>query len=68
MLNLMETSITKLLAKPMKEKDKERAREKEVAIYKKIVSPEALVNWEGWKISLLKGMYAAKLPTLIQVI
>jgi hypothetical protein len=47
MLNLMETSITKLLAKPMKEKDKERAREKEVAIYKKIVSPEALVNWEG---------------------
>jgi hypothetical protein len=33
MLNLLETSITKLPTKPTKEKDKEREREREVAIY-----------------------------------
>jgi hypothetical protein len=42
--------------------------EKEVAIYQKIVPPKVLVNQEGWKVSLLKGMYATRLPTLIQVI
>jgi hypothetical protein len=39
-----------------------------VTIYRKIASLEALVDWEGWKVSFLKGKYAAKLPTLIQVI
>ncbi len=46
MLNLPKTNITKLLAKPTKEKDKERTREKEVAIYWKIVSLKAFINWE----------------------
>jgi hypothetical protein len=43
-------------------------REKEVATYWKIVSLETLIDRKGWKVSLLKGMYVAKLPTLIQVI
>ncbi len=42
MLNLLKTCITKLLAKPTKEKDKERKKEREVAIYQKIASPEHL--------------------------
>jgi hypothetical protein len=29
---------------------------------------EALVDWEGWKVSLFKGMYAIRLSALIQVI
>jgi hypothetical protein len=24
-----------------------------------------LIDWEGWNVSLFKGMYAARLPTLI---
>jgi hypothetical protein len=40
-------------------------REKEVATYWKIVSLETLIDRKGWKVSLLKGMYVAKLPTLI---
>jgi hypothetical protein len=50
----MKTSITKLLAKPTIEKDKEREKEKKVAIYWKIISLKALVSWEGWKIPFLK--------------
>jgi hypothetical protein len=68
MFNLLKISITKLLTKPIKEKDKEREREKEAAIYWKISSPEALVDRQGWKVSLLKGMYATRLPSLIQVL
>jgi hypothetical protein len=26
---------------------------------------EALIDWEGWKVSLFKGMYVAKLLALI---
>jgi hypothetical protein len=48
MFNLPETSITKLATKPTKDKDKEKEREKKAAIFWKIVSPEALVDWEGW--------------------
>jgi hypothetical protein len=36
-----------------------------VAIYYKIVPLEALIDQEGWKVSLLKKMYAIRLPTLI---
>jgi len=61
MLNLPKINISKLLAKLTKEKE----REKEVAIFKKIVPLEAFVDWEGWKVSLLKGMYVARLLTLI---
>ncbi len=43
-------------------------REKEVGIYRKIVPPKALVDQEGWMVSLLKGMYVARLLALIQVI
>jgi len=64
MLKLLETNINKLPAKPTKEKEKE----KEAIIYRKIAPLKTLVNQEGQKVSLLKGMYVAKLPTLIQVI
>ncbi len=36
--------------------------------YRKITPSETLVDQEGWKISLLKGMYAVGLPTLIKAI
>jgi hypothetical protein len=65
MFNLSKINITKLLAKLTKEKDMKIEREKEAATYQKITSPEALIDWEGWKVSFLKGMYASKLPTLI---
>jgi hypothetical protein len=61
---LLEISITKLLAKPTKEKE----REKEGAIYWKIAPLKALVDREGWKVSLFKGIYVARLSTLIQMI
>jgi hypothetical protein len=54
MLNLPKTSIIKLLAKPTKEKRKERAREKKVAIYWKIVSPEAFVDRKDGRFHFLK--------------
>jgi hypothetical protein len=65
MLSLRKIGITKLPTKPIKKKDKEREREKEVTIYRKIASLEALIDWEGWKVSLFKGMYVAKLLALI---
>jgi hypothetical protein len=68
MFNLSKIGITKLLAKPTKEKDTKIEKEKEAATYRKITSPEALVDYEGWKVSFLKGMYVTKLPALIQVI
>ncbi len=68
MLNLPKTGITKLPTNLTKEKDKERKKEKEATIYYKIVSPKALVSWEGWKVSFFKGMYATRLPTLLHVI
>jgi len=34
----------------------------------KITPSKALIDQEGWKVSLLKGMYVAKLLALIQVI
>lgn len=40
-------------------------KSKKVAIYYKIVPLEALIDQEGWKVSLLKKMYAIRLPTLI---
>jgi hypothetical protein len=40
----MKLGITKLLAKSIKEKDKERKKEREVAIYQKITSQKACVN------------------------
>jgi hypothetical protein len=43
-------------------------REKEVGIYQKIVPPKTLVNREVWKVSLLRGMYVARLLALIQII
>lgn len=55
MLNLLKISINKLLSKPTKEKE----REKDVAIYRKITPLEALINRKGWKVSLLNGMYVA---------
>ncbi len=64
MLNLLKISINKLLNKPTKEKE----REKDVAIYRKITPLEALINRKGWKVSLLNGMYATRLLALIQVI
>jgi hypothetical protein len=63
--NFSKINITKLLAKLTKEKDTKIKREKEAATYRKITSPEAFIDWEGWKVSLLKGMYASKLLTLI---
>ncbi len=64
MLNLLEIGITKLLAKPTKEKE----RENEVAIYWKIAPLKALVDREGWKVSLFKGIYVVRLSALIQII
>jgi hypothetical protein len=58
MLNLPKSSIANLPTKPIKKKDKEREREKKVAIYQKIASLEAFIDQEGWKVSFLKGMYA----------
>jgi hypothetical protein len=43
MLKLPKIGINKLLAKPTKEKEKE----KEAAIYQKIAPPEALIDQEG---------------------
>ncbi len=34
--------------------------------FKKIAPLEALVDMEGWKVSMLKGMYVARMPILIQ--
>jgi hypothetical protein len=68
MFHLSELKITKLSTKLTKEKEKENEREKEVTIYQKIVLLEALINWEGWKVSLFKGTYVARLPTLIHEI
>lgn len=61
MLKLPKVGITKLLAKPMKEKEKEM----EGIVYWKIAPLEALVDWEGWKDSLFKGMYATIFLALI---
>ncbi len=61
MFKLSKIGINKLLAKLTKEKEKE----KEANVYGKIVSSKALVDWEGWKVYLLKGMYAVKLLALI---
>jgi hypothetical protein len=58
-------SPIKVLAKLTKEKNKEREREREATIYRKIVSLEALVDQQGWKVSLPKGMYITKLSALI---
>jgi hypothetical protein len=44
MLHILELGITKLLIKPAKDKDKERRKEREAAIYYKIISPKALVD------------------------
>jgi len=65
MLNLPKMGITKLLTKPAKEKDKERKKEREATIYQKITSPKALVNRDGWKVSLFKGMYVVRLIHVI---
>jgi hypothetical protein len=34
--------------------------------FQKIAPLEALVDREGWKMSMLKGMYIARMPILIQ--
>lgn len=47
--------VTKLLAKLTKDMEKE----KEVGIQQKIIPLKTLVDREGWKVSLLKGMYVA---------
>jgi len=49
-------------------KGKGKGKGKEATIHLKIIPPNAIVNYEGWKVSFLKGMYNAKLPALIQVI
>lgn len=64
MFNLLEIGINKLPPKLIKEKENEN----EVVVYQKIVPPKALVNWEGWKVTLLRKMYVVRLPALIQVI
>ncbi len=61
---LLQFGLIKSLTKPQKEKEKE----KEVATHLKIVPPNAIVDYEGGKVSFLKGMYDAKLFALIQVI
>ncbi len=61
MFKLPKVGITKLLAKPMKEKEKEM----EAIVYWKIAPLEALVDRERWKVSFCKGMYAAIFPALI---
>jgi hypothetical protein len=61
MFKLSKIGINKLLAKPTKEKEKE----KEADVYGTIVPSKALVDKEGWKVSLLKGIYAVKLLALI---
>jgi hypothetical protein len=61
MFKLSKIGISKLLAKPTKEKE----QEKEVVAYRKNVPSKALVDQEGWKVSLLKGMYAIRLLALI---
>ncbi len=66
MLCLPQCSITRLLTKLHKEKEKEK--EKEVVIYQKLAPLEALMDQEGWKVYFLKGMYVARLSTLIHVI
>lgn len=61
MFNLPKIGISKLPPKLTKEKEKEN----EVFIYQKIVPPKALVDWKGWKVSLLKRMYVIRLLALI---
>jgi hypothetical protein len=61
MLKLLKVGITKLLAKPTKEKEKGM----EAIVYWKITPLEVLVDREGWKVSLLKGMYVAIFLALI---
>lgn len=34
--------------------------------FQKLAPQKALVDREGWKVSMLKGMYIAQMPTLIQ--
>ncbi len=40
-------------------------KKKEAIVYQKITPLKALVDREGWKVPLLKGMYIVKLSTLI---
>jgi hypothetical protein len=61
MLKLPKVGITKLSAKPTKEKEKEM----EAIVYWKIAPLKALVDREGWKDSLLKGMYTTIFLALI---
>jgi len=49
-------------------KGKGKKWENDATIYQKIDPLKALVDQEGWKVSLLKGMYVAQLLALIQVI
>jgi hypothetical protein len=64
MLNLPKIGISKLPSKLTKEKEKE----KEAIVYRKIISLEVLVIREEWKVSLFKDMYVAKLLALIKII
>jgi hypothetical protein len=56
----------KVLPKSRKKKDEDK--EKEIAIYKKIIPSDSLMDYEGWKVFVFKGVYATRLPTLIQEI
>lgn len=68
MLHLLESGITKILAKPTNKKEKDKEKEKETNIDQKIAPLEALIDQEGWKASLLKGMYVVQLLAVIQMI
>jgi hypothetical protein len=61
----IEDTVVKMLLLPHVKHSKLSAKQKELN-FQKITPLETLVYMEGWKIFMLKGMYATKKPALIQ--
>jgi len=57
--------VAEMLVLPQAKHLKLLAKQKEPN-FQKIAPPKILVDREGWKMSMFKGMYIARMPTLIQ--
>ncbi len=56
MVEMLVLPLTRHLKPPTKQKELN---------FQKIAPLEALVDREGWKVSMLKGMHVARMPILI---
>jgi hypothetical protein len=62
---LIKNMVAKMLLSPQVAHAKLPTKRKELN-FLKIVPPKALVDKEGWKISMLKGIYVVRMFALIQ--